>query len=139
MPVTPLLDKVASPADTRSLSLAELRQLADELRAETIDARSTTFARIAVPEVQFRDQYSALAGVDDLVAHSGATRRFMPNIRLERSGDVRHCQGSVLADWKAVMNGASVSEGTNVFVLAPNGMIEWVTGFWKPQAAPSSR
>ncbi len=42
MPVTPLLDKVSSPADTRSLSLAELRQLADELRAETIDAVSTT-------------------------------------------------------------------------------------------------
>ncbi|MDB5452980.1 MAG: dxs [Caulobacteraceae bacterium] len=42
MPVTPLLDAVASPADTRNLSLAELRQLADELRAETIDAVSTT-------------------------------------------------------------------------------------------------
>jgi 1-deoxy-D-xylulose-5-phosphate synthase len=42
MPVTPLLDTVASPADTRKLSLAELRQLADEVRAETIDAVSTT-------------------------------------------------------------------------------------------------
>ncbi|MFN3582373.1 1-deoxy-D-xylulose-5-phosphate synthase [Phenylobacterium sp.] len=41
-PVTPLLDKVHSPADTRGLSIAELRQLADELRAETIDAVSQT-------------------------------------------------------------------------------------------------
>src|ERR1700744_4743874 len=41
-PNTPLLDTVASPADTRALSLAELRQLADELRAETIDAVSQT-------------------------------------------------------------------------------------------------
>jgi len=39
---TPLLDTVHSPADTRGLSLPELRQLADELRAETIDAVSTT-------------------------------------------------------------------------------------------------
>jgi 1-deoxy-D-xylulose-5-phosphate synthase len=39
---TPLLDTVQLPADTRSLSTAELRQLADELRAETIDAVSTT-------------------------------------------------------------------------------------------------
>jgi 1-deoxy-D-xylulose-5-phosphate synthase len=39
---TPLLDKVQSPADVRRLSLGELRQLADELRAETIDAVSTT-------------------------------------------------------------------------------------------------
>jgi uncharacterized protein YndB with AHSA1/START domain len=102
-------------------------------------ARVDIFARIAIPEVQFRDQYSALAGIEDLVAHSGATQRFMPNVRLERSGDVRHCQGMVLADWKAMMNGAPMSEGTNFFVFAPNGMIEWVTGFWKPQAPPSNR
>src|SRR5579863_6045860 len=42
MPNTPLLDKVASPADTRALTIPELKQLADELRAETIDAVSTT-------------------------------------------------------------------------------------------------
>jgi 1-deoxy-D-xylulose-5-phosphate synthase len=41
-PHTPLLDTVHSPADTRELSIPELRQLADELRAETIDAVSTT-------------------------------------------------------------------------------------------------
>jgi len=42
MPITPLLDTVLSPADTRGFSPAELRQLADELRAETIDAVSVT-------------------------------------------------------------------------------------------------
>ncbi len=42
MPSTPLLDTVASPADTRGLSIPQLRQLADELRAETIDAVSQT-------------------------------------------------------------------------------------------------
>jgi 1-deoxy-D-xylulose-5-phosphate synthase len=42
MTPTPLLDTVASPADTRGLSIAQLRQLADELRAETIDAVSQT-------------------------------------------------------------------------------------------------
>lgn len=39
---TPLLDTVSTPADTRALSIAQLRQLADELRAETIDAVSQT-------------------------------------------------------------------------------------------------
>jgi len=39
---TPLLDKVSSPADIRGFSTGQLRQLADELRAETIDAVSTT-------------------------------------------------------------------------------------------------
>ena len=39
---TPLLDKVSSPADIRGYSIPELKQLADELRAETIDAVSVT-------------------------------------------------------------------------------------------------
>jgi 1-deoxy-D-xylulose-5-phosphate synthase len=39
-PSTPLLDTVSTPADTRGFSLSQLRQLADELRSETIDAVS---------------------------------------------------------------------------------------------------
>ncbi len=41
-PVTPLLDQVHSPADTREFSLSQLKQLAGELRAEMIDAVSVT-------------------------------------------------------------------------------------------------
>src|SRR5579864_7496741 len=40
--LTPLLDTIEHPVDTRELSLAELKQLADELRAETVDAVSVT-------------------------------------------------------------------------------------------------
>ncbi len=40
--VTPLLDRVRTPADLRNFSPEQLRQLADELRAETIDAVSVT-------------------------------------------------------------------------------------------------
>ncbi|MDP1737605.1 MAG: 1-deoxy-D-xylulose-5-phosphate synthase [Caulobacter sp.] len=39
---TPLLDKIKSPADTRGLSIPELKQLAHDVRAETIDAVSVT-------------------------------------------------------------------------------------------------
>ncbi|MCH9018893.1 MAG: 1-deoxy-D-xylulose-5-phosphate synthase [Proteobacteria bacterium] len=39
---TPLLDTVSEPADIRGFSVEELKQLADELRAETIDAVSET-------------------------------------------------------------------------------------------------
>ncbi len=42
MPDTPLLDQVQFPADTRGFDIPQLRQLADELRAETIDAVSVT-------------------------------------------------------------------------------------------------
>ncbi len=39
---TPLLDRVKIPADLRALERSELRQLADELRLETIDAVAST-------------------------------------------------------------------------------------------------
>ena len=41
-PKTPLLDRVKLPADIKALSDRELRQLSDELRAETISAVSVT-------------------------------------------------------------------------------------------------
>lgn len=41
-PHTPVLDRVTLPADLKGLSDRELRQLADELRAETISAVSVT-------------------------------------------------------------------------------------------------
>ena len=41
-PSTPLLDRVVIPSDLRNFSGEQLRQVADELRAETIDAVSTT-------------------------------------------------------------------------------------------------
>lgn len=39
---TPLLDKVKIPADLRKLAPSQLKQLADELRQETVDAVSVT-------------------------------------------------------------------------------------------------
>ncbi|WP_297371175.1 1-deoxy-D-xylulose-5-phosphate synthase [Acidocella sp.] len=41
-PKTPLLDRVTIPADLRNFSADQLKQLADELRAETVDTVSTT-------------------------------------------------------------------------------------------------
>ena len=41
-PSTPLLDRVQIPSDLRNFSGEQLREIADELRAETIDAVSTT-------------------------------------------------------------------------------------------------
>jgi 1-deoxy-D-xylulose-5-phosphate synthase len=41
-PVTPLLDTITSPADLKALQLPQLNQLAQEVRAEMIDAVSVT-------------------------------------------------------------------------------------------------
>ena len=42
MPETPLLDRVLTPNDLKDLSTKELKQVCDELRAETVDAVSVT-------------------------------------------------------------------------------------------------
>ena len=41
-PKTPMLDRIQLPADLKGLTIAELRQVADELRAETISAVCVT-------------------------------------------------------------------------------------------------
>jgi uncharacterized protein YndB with AHSA1/START domain len=88
-------------------------------------------ARVASPEVRFRDRFSLVDGLPDLLPHLAAARHFMPGLRLERAGEVRHCQGTVLADWIALAaDGQEKGRGTNVFGFDPDGRIESVTGFW---------
>lgn len=90
--------------------------------------REATLGRIAARKVRFRDRYSRLEGIDDVVAHTGAAQRFMPGIGLERKGSIRHCQGTVLADWVArSSDGQEKMSGTSVFLLGPGVKIDSVT------------
>jgi uncharacterized protein YndB with AHSA1/START domain len=92
--------------------------------------REEAFSKIALPGVRFRDRVSLLDGLPDLTAHSGAAQRFMPGIGLRRKGDVRQCQGSVLADWVAEdADGRERMSGASVFVLAADRRIHSVTSF----------
>jgi uncharacterized protein YndB with AHSA1/START domain len=90
--------------------------------------REATLARIAARKVKFRDRYSRLDGIDEVVAHISASQRFMPGMGLERKGSIRHCQGTVLADWVArSRDGQEKMSGTSVFVLGPGVKIDSVT------------
>jgi uncharacterized protein YndB with AHSA1/START domain len=94
-------------------------------------ARERALQAIAVPDIRFRDQYGLTDGLADLLPHITAAQKFMPGIRLQRSGAVRHCQGTVLCDWRVVTaDGQERGTGTNVFTFGPDGRIESVTGFW---------
>jgi uncharacterized protein YndB with AHSA1/START domain len=120
--------------------------VADDVHAgavETVDAwfaawsepnaesREARLRRVAAPSIQFRDKFSLIDGEADLLPHLAAVHRFMPGMRLERDGDLRHCQGTVLANWVARgMDGQERGRGTNVFVLGADGQVESVTGFW---------
>jgi uncharacterized protein YndB with AHSA1/START domain len=95
-------------------------------------ARAEAISRIASPGIRFRDRFALIEGADELGGHIAASQRFMPGVRLERKGNVRHCQGTVLADWIArAGDGAERMSGTNVFVFA-NGKIDSVTGLLGP-------
>ena len=66
-------------------------------------------------------------------AHLAAVHVFMPGMRLERTGETRHCQGTVLADWVAHgPDGAERERGTNVFGFDADGRIADVVGVWNP-------
>ena len=98
-----------------------------------VAARERLLSTIAVPDVRFRDQYGLTDGLADLMPHITAALKFMPGVCPRRAGDVRHCQGTVLCDWRVVMpDGKERATGTNVFTLGPDGRIESVTGFWGP-------
>jgi hypothetical protein len=93
--------------------------------------RESTLASVALPSVQFRDQFSCVDGLGELLPHIAATQRFMPGLKIAREGDVRQCQGTVLANWTAVgPDGAARGKGTNVFLMAPDGRIQSATGLW---------
>jgi len=95
------------------------------------EVRRTQLASVAEPGVVFRDRFSLVAGMDDLMPHLTAAQQFMPGLQLVRRGDVRQCQGTLLADWVArAADGREVAAGTNVFVLSPDGRLAAVTGFW---------
>ena len=100
-------------------------------------ARERTLARIASPDVRFHDRHSNIAGLAELLPHIAAAQHFMPGMRMKRSGSVRHCQGTVLADFAVVgPDGAERASGTHVFAFGPSGAIESATGFTNP---PSPR
>ncbi len=86
---------------------------------------------IAASSVAFRDRFSLLDGIEDVSAHIDAALKFMPGMKIERRGPVRHCQGMVIADWNASgPDGSPRGQGSNVFTFGSDGKIHAVTGFW---------
>lgn len=99
------------------------------------ERREALLASAVAPGVRFRDRWSCVDGLVDLRPHLAAVHQVMPGMRLERQGAVRHCQGTLLADWVARgADGATRGSGSNVFTLDAEGRIVDVVGLW---AAPA--
>ncbi len=104
------------------------------------DARDAEFARIASAGVRFRDRFSSLDNVADLSAHAGAALRFMPGIQLRRKGDVRHCQGTIMADWVSTSSdGKEAMSGTSVFQMGEDARIRSAISFTNPPAVSDGK
>jgi len=96
-------------------------------------ARKSLLGSCAALEIEFRDAYSATAGLDDLLAHLDAVQVYMPGVMLARDGDVRLSHGTAIAGWKASkQDGSPAGRGINVYDFAPDGRIARVVGFWEP-------
>ena len=94
-------------------------------------SRLVALSAIAGQDVQFHDRFSAIDGLGELNAHIAGAQTFMHGVSMRRSGDVRHCQGVVLADWKATRgDGTALGSGTNVFMLGADSKIAAVVGLW---------
>lgn len=98
-------------------------------------ARARLLDRCCTDDVTFRNAWAALANKAEILPHIAAALQFMPGIRLERHGPVRHCQGTALADWRMQKGDATVGAGTNVFELASDGRIRAAVGIAAPPAA----
>ena len=93
--------------------------------------RMRSLEAIAAPEIRFRDSYAHIDGLVELNDHIAASLRFMPGVRSERKGLVRHCQHTLLVEWVVRgPDGAERMSGVNVFVLDARRRIASVTGFW---------
>lgn len=93
--------------------------------------RSAALGTLVHEQIDFHDAYSSIRGRDELVAHIAAARLHMPGLVMEPCSDVRHCQGTALADWLVKSaDGKTVARGTNVFELAPDGRFTRIVGLW---------
>lgn len=95
--------------------------------------REKTLGRIASRDIVFHDRYSNISGLAELLPHIAAAQRFMPGMVLKRTGDVRHCQGTVLADYAVTgPDGKVRASGTSVLAFGPSGVIETATSVMNP-------
>ena len=95
------------------------------------DARQAALSGVATGGVQYRDRFSAIAGIADLVPHITAFRQHMPGLEFQRNGPVRECQNFALAEWVArATDGQQRGSGTAGFAFDCHGRIESVVNFW---------
>jgi uncharacterized protein YndB with AHSA1/START domain len=119
-------------ADERHHAAADVIDAWFRAWAETdAAARADLLHTCTTDDVSMQDRFSCLHGREELHGHIGNTHVHLPGINMSRTGEPRHCQGTLLVDWAAAdAQGAPRGKGTNVVRLHPDGRIASVVGFW---------
>ena len=93
--------------------------------------RRALLADCSAGDVAFCDDYGVLLGHEDLDAQIGATKIYMPGLRLRRAGEPAPSHANALVRWEVLdPNGNVTGKGTNAFTFGPDGRIARVIGFW---------
>jgi uncharacterized protein YndB with AHSA1/START domain len=100
------------------------------------NARGALLQRCLEDDAEFRDAFSAAAGIDEINAHISNARQHMPGVTLAPEGSVACSHGYAKIAW--TMSGVPAMgtiDGTNVFRVAPSGKLRAVIGFWNTPGA----
>lgn len=99
-------------------------------------ARRGALGRCAGADIEMRDAFACVRGLDDLSDHIGNARRHMPGLALVAAGAPDLVHGFVRFPWKtAAPDGTVVISGVNVGTLGPDGLLRRVVGFWNAPGA----
>lgn len=93
--------------------------------------RRAALERCLEDGAEFRDAFSAAAGIDEINAHIDNARRHMPGVTLTAQGAVACSHGYAKTAWTmAGMPGMGAIDGTDFFRIGPSGKLRAVIGFW---------
>ena len=92
-------------------------------------ARLRSLRACCAPDLEFRDDWAVLRGIERLSLHIANCHRFMPGWRIEPTGDVRICRGEALVGWRSTDEGRGTQEGFNHVRADYDGTLRRVAGF----------
>ena len=92
-------------------------------------ARLKSLRSCCAPDVEFRDDWAVVRGLDRLSLHIANCHRYMPGWRIEPTGDVRVCRGEALVGWRSSGHGEGTQVGFNHVRADYDGTLRRVAGF----------
>lgn len=92
-------------------------------------ARLQSLRACCAPDLEFRDDWAVLRGIERLSLHIANCHRYMPGWRIEPTGDVRVCRGEALVGWRSSARGQGAQEGFNHVRADYDGTLRRVAGF----------